>query len=482
MQQPRSMSFSRGKGKLTHNTRELIAKNVDQERIKDNIVLVNQSLKAAYIQVFGAAQEEYNARQKRKDRRIDDYFTKLFGVSAEDITATAVIKNSNNQQSFYEWVLGVGSAYDTALVDWVNGEGETVQANSQAAQLAAECLTEYIYGNEDAGVPSYEERNPNFHLMSAIIHMDEKTPHMHIDAIPFSDGYKTGMTRQQGIAKALDAMGYGIGETAIAKWQESERAVFRGICESHGFVIRDEEQSRGYTVLTRQYGEYHENELKLAKQAMQMQQNEDELAEEEQRKAEEKKAAEQAQQQREEEEGRLKAVWAELQNEYPQKRRFEPQAAYDARVRTFEAGIGVKLQKEENERTEQNNANESVRLAEQRERDREYTEREDKRLNRERQEFEEYKLLEQRKLDERERLVRSKEDNINVCIDMKAREMNAELIEETRKLKAENIDLKQTTRLDFDEIRSLTQENNELKDRIDELENPHQSYGYGLKM
>lgn len=174
---------------------------------------------------------------------------------------------------------------------------------------------------------------------------------------------------------------------------------------------------------------------------------------------------------KDEENKRLKAVWTDFQSEYPQKRRFEPQAAYNARVRTFEAGIGIRLQKEENERTEQNNASESIRLSEEKQRLEEYTEREDKRLERENE-----------KLDERERLVRSKEDNISVCIDMEARSLNAELIQENSELKAKIADLKETIALDISEIQGLTRENNELKDRIDELENPRQSYGYGLKM
>ncbi len=279
----RSISFSRGKGKYTHTNREMISDNVDRDRIQNNIIIKSQSLSEAYTEIFGKSQTEFNEKQKRKDRKIDDYFCKLFGVSADSKEATEVIKNDNKQQSFYEWVIGVGSAYDTALVDWKNTKGDLIKANPEAAQLAAECLTEYITGNAEADVKSFEERNPNFHICQAIVHMDEKTPHMHLDVVPFSDGYKKGMSRQQGIAKALEAMDYGTGETAIAKWQESERAVFREICERHGFTIRDEQKSRGYTVLTRQYAEYKENELALEQQ-QELIEGQQELIEEQQQK------------------------------------------------------------------------------------------------------------------------------------------------------------------------------------------------------
>ena len=275
----RSISYSQGKGKLTHNDRSFTADNVDPERTKDNIVHKNESIAEAYETIFGDAQEKYNSKQKRRDRKIEDYFEKLFGVSADDKNATEIIENENKQRSFYEWVVGVGSAYDTGIVDWENSEGEKIEGNPEAAQIAKECLTEYIEGNPEAGTLSFQERNPNFYLFQAITHMDEKTPHTHIDVIPFSDGYKKGMTRQQGIAKALEAMGYGTGETSIAKWQETERAVFREICERHGLVIKDEEESRGYSVLTRQYGEFHENEIKLKKQKSEISKNDDQLAE-----------------------------------------------------------------------------------------------------------------------------------------------------------------------------------------------------------
>lgn len=307
----RSISFSRGKGKLTHTDRTLIADNVDKDRMKNNVILVNESLSEAYDKIFGEAQAKYNAKQKRKDRKIDDYFSKLFGVSADSKEADVVIHNKNNQQSFYEWVVGVGGSYDTALVDWVNDNGDSIQANPEAAQLAIKCLTEYITGDEEAGVLSYEERNPNFHLMKAIIHADEKTPHLHVDVIPFTDGYKTSMSRQQGIAKALEAMGYGTGETAIAEWQEAERKVFREICERHGFVIRDDEKSRGYTVLTKQYGKFHENELALEKQQTQIAANAQAIEQSKADREAEEQSAEQAKKQREADEQKS----AELQSE-----------------------------------------------------------------------------------------------------------------------------------------------------------------------
>jgi len=279
----RRISFSRGKGKSTHNNRGLIADNVDVSRTKDNIIIKDQSLAEAYQEIFGAAQGEYNAKQKRKDRRIDDYFDKLFGCPATDNKATEVITNDNKQQSYYEWVIGIGSSIDTALVDWTDSKGNEYKADPEAAQTAALCLKEYMLGNQELGIPSYEQRNPNFHVVQAIIHMDEHTPHLHKEIVPFCDGYKKGMTRQQSISKALEAMGYGVGETAILKWQQSERDVFETICKAHGFEVAAPEKGRGYDIPTRQYGKWAELERATKAEQAKL----DDLTEQEQRKQDE---------------------------------------------------------------------------------------------------------------------------------------------------------------------------------------------------
>jgi hypothetical protein len=230
----RRISYARGKGKLRHNNREMISPNVDKARIKDNIELKRQSLADAYEEIFGGAMAEYNAKQRRSDRKIADYFEKLFGTKANTMRADTVIKNDNKQQSFYEYVVGVGTMHDTGYA-----------SSPEAAKVAVECLREYMAG--------FGERNPQFHVFNAVIHQDEATPHLHYDMIPYADGMKKGMTRQQGINKALKQMGYGTGRQAIANFTQSERKVFREICEKHGFEIAEETKGRGQTYSCEEY-------------------------------------------------------------------------------------------------------------------------------------------------------------------------------------------------------------------------------------
>lgn len=230
----RHISYARGKGKLRHNNREMISPNVDKARIKDNIELKRQSLADAYEEIFGGAMAEYNAKQRRSDRKIADYFEKLFGTKADTMRADTVIKNDNKQQSFYEYVVGVGTMHDTGYA-----------SSPEAAKVAVECLREYMAG--------FGERNPQLHVFNAVIHQDEATPHLHYDIIPFAEGFKKGMTRQQGLNKALEQMGYGTGKAAIANFTQSERKVFREICEAHGVEIAEETKGRGHTYTCEEY-------------------------------------------------------------------------------------------------------------------------------------------------------------------------------------------------------------------------------------
>ena len=73
----RTISGMMGKGSVNHNTRTFSAKNVDRERSKDNVEFCHTDIKAVYHQLFDEALERYNAKQKRSDRKIDDYYEKI---------------------------------------------------------------------------------------------------------------------------------------------------------------------------------------------------------------------------------------------------------------------------------------------------------------------------------------------------------------------------------------------------------------------
>ncbi len=232
----RTISICQGKGSIGHNNRAFHTKNTDPARTKNNIVFVREPIGTAYDKLFAEAVERYNAKQKRSDRKIKSgYFEYQFG---QPVTETK-LTSSDKRKSFYEYLIQLGTMEDTGV-------------GTEAAEKATACLCEYMRG--------FSERNPNFYVFNAVIHLDEKTPHLHIDYVPVGH-YKRGVDTQNGIAQALKEMGYGSGKNAIAKWRQSEYLVFRRICEEQGFIISEPEKSRGFSFAVEEYKEIqHEKE------------------------------------------------------------------------------------------------------------------------------------------------------------------------------------------------------------------------------
>lgn len=197
----RTISMMVGKGSLNHNNRTFTAKNVDGERSKRNKVYVKENIKKVYHALFDEALEAYNAKQARADRRIDNYYEK--------------IRTSKQEKLFHELIVQIGNRDDTNC-----GMVESVYA-----QLA---LEEYMNG--------FEERNPNLRVFNAVMHLDEETPHLHIDYVPFSTGNKRGLSTKVSLKGALKAQGFvGTGrfDTEWKRWVESEKQCLAEIMERY---------------------------------------------------------------------------------------------------------------------------------------------------------------------------------------------------------------------------------------------------------
>lgn len=231
----KSISMCEGKGSLSHNNREFTAKNIDSSRTPNNIVFVQQDLGEVYHQLFDEAVEEYNSRQKRKDRRISDYFEHLFNHPP----SKSVLVGSNKQRSFYEHLVYIGTKYDTGV-------------GTPDAEITAECLREYMEG--------FQQRNPNLYVFNAVMHLDEATPHLHIDYIPIGH-YSRGLEVRNAKNKALDEMGFGNDAHSNNRWRLREWEVLRDICNARGIEISEPKKSRGYSYTVEEYGE-NEDEIR----------------------------------------------------------------------------------------------------------------------------------------------------------------------------------------------------------------------------
>lgn len=228
----KSISMCEGKGSLSHNNREFTAKNIDSSRTPNNIMFVQQDLSEAYHQLFDEAVERYNAKQKRKDRRIGDYFEHLFNRPP----SKSVITGTNKHKSFYEHLVYIGTRKDSGV-------------GTPDAEITTECLREYMEG--------FQQRNPNFYVFNAVLHLDESTPHFHINYIPVGH-FTRGLEVRNAKNKALEEMGFGNDAKSNDRWRRNEWDILKNICNAHGIEISELKKSRGYSYTVEEYGEHQD--------------------------------------------------------------------------------------------------------------------------------------------------------------------------------------------------------------------------------
>ena len=198
----RTISAMVGKGSARHNNRSFIAENVDGSRTRFNISYIDEPLKKVYHELFDEALARYNAKQKRKDRIIPDYYEKIRG--------------SHQEKLFHEIILQIGDM-------------DNMGSGTENGELAKEVLDEYFKG--------FQQRNPFLRVYSAHIHMDEATPHIHIDFVPFTTGSKRGLDTRVSLKQALAAQGFEggtRGNTEWAQWAESEKQALAAVMERYG--------------------------------------------------------------------------------------------------------------------------------------------------------------------------------------------------------------------------------------------------------
>ena len=148
-----------------------------------------------------------------KDRKKEDYLKE--------------IENSGNKEkTFYENIVQIGKKEDTPVVD-ENGN------LTEDAKTAIEILEQYA--------KTFQERNPNLYLFNCVMHLDEATPHLHIDYIPVAHGYKNGMETRNSLTKAFQQMGFAKAvsrkQNETVAWQEREREYLTELCREQGIEI-----------------------------------------------------------------------------------------------------------------------------------------------------------------------------------------------------------------------------------------------------
>ena len=164
-----TMSIAKGRGDLRHNNREFRPKNADPSRRDKNIVLVKEDLQKVYHELFDESVIKYNESQKRNDRKIKNYFDKIY--------------RSKKEKPFYEFIIQIGNQ------------------NEQPSEKKCETILKEF---NQMLIKDY----PSLRVFNSVIHMDESTPHLHIDFVPIGDGYKKGMEKRASFKRVLKKLGF----------------------------------------------------------------------------------------------------------------------------------------------------------------------------------------------------------------------------------------------------------------------------------
>ncbi|PUW00463.1 plasmid recombination protein [Cronobacter sakazakii] len=200
-----SLKKATNKTNIRHNNRTMSEKekeqnsHIDYSRSDENKYLVQKDLKELYQEEFGEVLENYNAKQKRNDRKIDDYYKHIqFG------------KKTALQQ---EMIIQVGD-----LNNFISNADY---------EKANEILLEWF--------KDFEKRNPNLKVYNAVIHNDEASPHMHLNFVPVASGYKRGLEKQVSFDRAITQQDPTLDKTRpFDDWREKEVKILEEMLKERG--------------------------------------------------------------------------------------------------------------------------------------------------------------------------------------------------------------------------------------------------------
>ena len=200
-----TISGMTGRGSIRHNNRSFSAANIDRSRTEQNVTYCNDDLKQVYHEIFDEALAAYNAKKKKTRDKITDYYEH--------------IRQGKQEKLFHEAIFQIGNLEDCGC-------------GSPGGERAAAALKEFA--------ESFQERNPHLRVFNMVLHMDEATPHLHVDFIPVATEQSRGLSTRVSMKQALKQQGFvslGRKQTEWNAWMERENAALTEIAQAHEIEI-----------------------------------------------------------------------------------------------------------------------------------------------------------------------------------------------------------------------------------------------------
>ena len=151
-------------GKVNHHNLRQYDNNQELIKTIKGSNDITKDVKELYLDLFDEARIEYNNKQIRDDRKIDNYFNKISNDTKHDLACEIVIE----------------------LGDMVYGDDKSLEYKYEMTKVFEKQLDDL------------KEIVPDFYIANATIHFDEHSPHLHIVGVPVKENCKTGLSRQVG--------------------------------------------------------------------------------------------------------------------------------------------------------------------------------------------------------------------------------------------------------------------------------------------
>lgn len=174
-------------GVCKHNERRYkSSRSYDKENIKVMYSRTNENLykdvQQVYHDEFDEALKEFNQKQNRDDRKIKDYLKHVSDSKSNDVAAEIIIQIGD--QDFWK------------------------DRSMEFKKSMIPCFQEQL--------DRLRKLCPDFKIASAIVHLDEKSPHMHVVGVPVAEGYKRGLSKRCSKTKVFT-------QKSLEKLQEAMR-------------------------------------------------------------------------------------------------------------------------------------------------------------------------------------------------------------------------------------------------------------------
>ena len=206
-----------GKGSIRHNNRTFHAVNVDRERTAQNVIFCNEDIQKIYHELFDEALAEYNAKKTKTRDKIPDYYEH--------------IRSGKQEKLYQEAIFQIGNM-------------ESCGCGTESGERAAAVLKKFA--------ETFSERNPHLRVFNMVLHMDEATPHLHIDYVPVATGQTRGLSTRVSLKQALKQQGFvgkGKNRTEWDLWMENEKEVLKALAAEQDFVVISLGETRPHMAL-----------------------------------------------------------------------------------------------------------------------------------------------------------------------------------------------------------------------------------------